>query len=643
MHMRILGLEQNKEVKTFLNRNYLYISYFFFLFLSIILILIKNPLGIYLLFLLIGLGWSIFFFKDRFNLLEHILLSPVISASIFVFFSIIFALVNIKLTILIGILFFVLSVIFFIVFHVFSTQNIKLKIDKFDVIILILFLLSSYAKISSVSEFYVPPLHDPISHAHFSKVIAETGYINYFYSPGLHILGAFGQLFSGFNVAKQILYISNFFNAYSGVIVYLFVKQVFKSKVWAVSSALLFSLGYFPSNFYLNAGKNALVLGICLLFLFFLVVEEYRRKKDLGLMLLSNIIIASIFFVHYPTAVFACTYLLGVFFVDYKKEKLKTVLLGIGILLGFAFMAKTYKYNSTLVNAASGNSSIYTIPVNFVQNTKDFIKHLWSIIISEGSVLKNFIEFSAITSLGLIVLKAFKSKKYTTLVLWMIFSVLVSSILQIFMVTPFLIVLETFLITLPMYVLLCAGLLISVIYKYVCGFMNKRIVNVSFMLIVLISGVYLSYRTYNQFFKVTDSYNVVQESDMRSFEWINENIPDDDKFLINGNGGNGLVFSTDGGGWLEVFTDNAISTPFYDYGSKETDNNIKLYVRLKNNLNDCDAINTLIDNGYKYYYQGSKPVFNAQIGDKNSLLNTNRFEILFEDGNSAVYKLIKCD
>ena len=143
------------------------------------------------------------------------------------------------------------------------------------------------------------------------------------------------------------------------------------------------------------------------------------------------------------------------------------------------------------------------------------------------------------------------------------------------------------------------------------------------------------------FRSVTDSYNVVQVSDIRSFEWINENIPDEDKFLINGNGGNGLVFSTDGGGWLEIFTDNEISTPFYDYASKETDNNINLYVRLKNNLNDCDAINTLIDNGYKYYYQGSKPVFDSQIGDKNSLLNTNRFETLFENGNSAVYKLIK--
>jgi len=84
--MKILGLKQNKEVKAFLNRNYLYLSYFFFLFLSIILILIKNPLGIYLLFLLIGLGWSIFFFKNRFDLLEHILLSPVISTSIFVFY-----------------------------------------------------------------------------------------------------------------------------------------------------------------------------------------------------------------------------------------------------------------------------------------------------------------------------------------------------------------------------------------------------------------------------------------------------------------------------------------------------------------------------------------------------------------------------
>jgi len=148
---------------------------------------------------------------------------------------------------------------------------------------------------------------------------------------------------------------------------------------------------------------------------------------------------------------------------------------------------------------------------------------------------------------------------------------------------------------------------------------------------------------YKTFYERNNMHNVIQESDIRSFEWINNNIPDEEKFLINANGNDGLVFSTDGGGWLEVFTDNEISTPFYDYGSKRTDENVDLYYELKNNLGDCNLIDKFIDRGYKYYFQGSKPVFDKWLGEQRQLLDSGRFELLFDEGNTEIYKLIPCE
>jgi hypothetical protein len=47
--MKILGLEQNKDVKTFLNRNYLYLSFF-----------LTGSFTLYKIFGFIGLGFIMF-------------------------------------------------------------------------------------------------------------------------------------------------------------------------------------------------------------------------------------------------------------------------------------------------------------------------------------------------------------------------------------------------------------------------------------------------------------------------------------------------------------------------------------------------------------------------------------------------------
>ncbi len=125
---------------------------------------------------------------------------------------------------------------------------------------------------------------------------------------------------------------------------------------------------------------------------------------------------------------------------------------------------------------------------------------------------------------------------------------------------------------------------------------------------------------YKTFYNRNNAHNVVTAHDIDAFRWFDNNTPKNAKFLINANGGNGLVFSTDAGGWLEVFTDRSISPPFYDYGSTDTDLNVKLYYRVKENKNDCDAINELANTGFEYYYQGSKHVFDTWLGNSGRFL-----------------------
>lgn len=632
-------------MKTLFKNNIYYCIYFSLLAIFSILLFLKIEFAIYLIFCLIGLGWSVFFFKERLNILEHFFISFVLFAVIFICFSIFFAFLEIKLTIFIGIVFLAISILTFIFTKAFQNKNINIKIDKWDYLILILFVCALIAKVYSVASFEVPGLHDPITHAFFSKSIAETGYINYFYSPGLHIISAFGKMFNGYDVAKQILYITNFFNAYIGVVVYLFIKHSFKKDIWAILSAVLFSLGYYPAMFFVNAGKNSLVLAIVLLFFSFFLIGEYRRKKNIPILVLANLAIMSIFLTHYPTGVFVSTYLLAVFFVDFKKEKFKTLLLGIGILLGFAWMIKTYQYNINAVaeSAIVNNKPLYTLPVDIFNKTIDSVKYVWNAQIYKNTFLSKLIAFSSLAGFTFICIKALKNREYFILFLWSLFSFLLMTVLSLFSVTQVWIVLETYIISIFIYTYLFAGVVTQLFYSLLSKKINKKVLSICFAIFVVVAGVFLSRKMYKTFHERNEMHNVIQESDIKSFNWINKNISDNEKFLINANGNDGLVFSTDGGGWLEVFTDNEISMPFYDYGSKKTDDNVDLYYELRKDLGSCEYINAFVDRGYNYYYQGSKPVFDKWIADQKELIESGRFELLFEYGDAEVYKLVPCE
>lgn len=632
-------------MKIKLSKNIYYYLYFTLLVIFSTLVLLKVSFGIYLLFFLLGFGWSVFFFKNRLNILEHFLLSFVMLTVLFICFCMFFAFLDIKLTLIVGLVFFLISILVLMLTKTFNKENIKTKVEKWDYFILFLLFCSVFAKVYSVASFEVPGLHDPITHAYFTKQITDTGLINYFYSPGLHIISAFGKMFNGYDVAKQILYITNFFNAYIGVVVYLFIKHSFKKDIWAISSAVLFSLGYYPAMFFVNAGKNSLVLAIVLLFLFFFLVGEYRRKKSIPILILANLAIMSIFLTHYPAGVFASTYLLAVFFVDFKKEKFKTLLLGIGILLGFAWMIKTYHYN---INAAAesaivNNKPLYTLPVDIFNKTIDSVKYVWNAQIYKNTFLSKLIAFSSLAGFTFICIKALKDGKYFILFLWSLFSFLLMTVLSLFSVSQIWIVLETYIISIFIYTYLFAGVVTQLFYSLLSKKINKKILSICFAIFVVVAGVFLSRKMYKTFHERNSMHNVIEESDIKSFDWINQNIPDEEKFLINANGNDGLVFSTDGGGWLEVFTDNEISMPFYDYGSKKTDDNVDLYYELRNDLENCTYINTFIERGYKYYYQGSRPVFDRRLAEQQELIDSNRFKLLFDGGDSEVYELIPCE
>jgi hypothetical protein len=80
----------------------------------------------------------------------------------------------------------------------------------------------------------------------------------------------------------------------------------------------------------------------------------------------------------------------------------------------------------------------------------------------------------------------------------------------------------------------------------------------------------------------------------------------------------------------------------YDYELRNTDENVDLYYELKKNLSSCDYINLFISKGYRFYYQGSRPVFDSWLVQQEELIKSERFKLIFGFEDSKIYELDPC-
>jgi hypothetical protein len=643
--MKILGLGLSKNLRELYKSELFLISYLFLLSISLLSIAGNIHVGIYIMFILLGFGWSVFFLGERLNLLEHFFTSPIFFLITFLPISIIFAFLDIPLKEWVYIFYAAISLFVFIYVKVFKKEVLFTKISYYDYLILVTFFLACFAKIYSVKDLLVPGLHDPITHVYLSAQILREGVINFFYSPGLHIISAFGKMFNGFDLPKQIIFVTNFFNAYGGLIAYILIKRIFKDINGALLSSLLFSFGYYPTVFFVNAGKNALVFAIPLVLFSVYLLNENRLKKDFKIFFLSNLLLFTTFIVHYPSAVFVCALLLSFFIVYFKEAKWRYLFLGFGIVLGFLWMFKAYTSQVTSPSLISVEESpLFVLPESLFLSIKAFITEVYIWIKSANNRLYYIVSYSSVFGLIVLVLTLKRNclKEKTVIMVWFLISILIAVGISIFQISDLSIILETFKLLIFVYIYIFAVFLFSSIIILFSKLMRKKYTQSLFILFFVLVTPYLTIKIFQTYKEGSEMHNVVKESDTEAFQWIDKNLSDSQRFIINSNGDNGLVFSTDGGGWLEIYTQNEISTPFYEYSSVQTDKYADLYRELKIDNNNCSVIKDFLDDGYNYYYQGSSPVFDTQLASEEELDNNNQFEKVYNRNSVAIYKLVPC-
>lgn len=610
----------------------------------LILVLLLVFLGVrhsfYLYLWVIGSFFSILTLRKskEIGFLFHILTGFFWGAGLVILFSSILSMANILIRPWILILPVSLNLLL-IFFLPADYQIIKSKLSLEDFILGTFLAISLFAHVLSIKGFIAPILHDPVSHATWSKQIFETGRIDYFYSPGLHILAAFGMFVDKVNVATYVLRLTNIFASMLFIPVYYYLKVQYNSAKIALLGSASFLLGALPTNLFLIAGKNALVVALPFLPLLLYLIR--KTENQIITTFLSNGLIFILVIIHYPFAAISLLVVGSHVLFEKGFKKLVDILPGIltGLLWGIAKLPFRIQEVSTKITPERSPFNLSfsqigkLIKSSFIQSYVYFHQPRDKYLFNTGLIALSFI-----------LLMAFKEKKFRGIIASVIGSlclvILIKSIPTLAQTIN--LIYLTQLITFSGFIYIALAICLGTWLELLCRKTKLRHINIFLLIVIILSVSIHSYNVYQAYRDNQTSKNLVSSNDLRAYRWIEENIAPDEVILINAaqNNRKTIVYGSDGGLWIPVYTQNSVTMPFTEFSDQTTHFFYEEYKKLLQGGATCSVFDNLLNHGARYYYMDSSSIYGPQL-DPNDYPN-NLIRVYNQDG-IRIYKLVGCN
>lgn len=603
---------------------------------------------LFLVFILLCPG--IFIFKlSRKNILESIPLLLMLNAGVFITLAILAELVGLKVNVTnLALLNLLVSVIsFFAVRRNYLPQlNIEVKDRKILYAIYGLFLLAIASRVVSTRTVFAPILHDPISHAFWAKEIITTQTINYFYPPGLHILIGFVADSLGLNFAITTHYITNLLSAFTVLSWGVTALIITKDRAFALLLAALIFISPYPTDLYFTAGKNSFLVALAFMPLALYGLYKFIKKPNPLSALIITIGILSVLFLHYAVFGYLAALIVsacGLVLISRLKDKkaLKPyfmygimVVLVSGILAGAWLVSTKNSYDERTENRTVTTKSVQvktpmTTKEAFKQTVREF---------KATAEQHNLAYFPVIIISLLLILLIYTKSIYLMIPIFAACVFAIPFLINLLGLKEVGILRSTgMMMLLPIGALSVAtvGACLSDKFKF-----NK--LQVILVLVLIITAVgYNAYDTYKEYRKTSKNLSVIDSDDLAAFKWIDENIDDKQIFLNNAIQSptrKKIIFGTDAGVWLPVYTGNDISMPFHEerFSSVWTHQNYGFYTALINDpvKNLC----SLTKNGVGYYYQDNKSPYGPPI-NISSVIRPENLQAIHTNGSVTVFRL----
>lgn len=619
----------------------------------IFLMFFLNPLAILLFLFFPGV---ILFKLTKSNSLFILPIIFVLNISVMMCSGVLIAMLRIPLTVNSLLVFnFIASVCFFIWtkrrgFH-------KIIIAKSDFITTValyaIFLVALYAFVQSVIGVSAPILHDPLAHAFWAKQISDTHTINYFYSPGLHIVIMTISKIFGISFALSTLYVTNIFCAFTiltfGIAAYL----VTKSRAFSVISALMIFVFPFPSQLYYVGGKNAFVVALAFAPLVFYFLNLLVKDPNSRNCLLFTLSLTSIFVIHYPTggqiAIFSFAVIAATLIYKLSTPKVVLKLLKFAVISGFVLLlvgvswfAFTNKARiSTAANQVirtvapgesgegiSGNSGFH--PRSSLKRTYSQFKGL------SDSYNTSYFPLGAASLVAVGFCYRRNAFQAIALLAFTIFAT--SYFINLFNLTSLKTVRDTG--AMMMFVIFALG--IGAIVAFLIDHNSTGKIKTGVIVVAMATLLFhVGLEQHDKYSNNTSAFEMVDARDTTAFKWIKSNLDSNALFLNNAirtERKNEIVLPTDGGSWIPVYLDNPVTMAFQDglFSKEKTHANYDLYEELS--IDPQAAICSLSRIGVQYYYNDLRTPYVPAV-DVVNLAPRNSLNLVYKNSGVEIYRI----
>jgi hypothetical protein len=498
-----------------------------------------------------------------------------------------------------------------------------------------------------ISE-HTPILHDPVSHALWAKDIFERGTVHFFYSPLLHIIVAIlhsaGQIVS---IPTLVLWVTALSAALTPLTWALLVKELSKSWTIAIAVLILTSIFHFPSNLYFLAGKNALVLGLFLAPVAIYFCISWLRDQKVRDLLFCSCSLIMLFLSHYPVWIIVMVILLFPFAKTLtrkftKRDSIRSYLLDaltlVVPLLINGFFLIYWIFVRDIDNAVT--NSLPSLISASVSATSTVIV-LKNTLISLRNNLRLDPAIFTTLALATVGLPLFLKKKTPLSRLsygWFLLSPLLLYIVLALIeeVYDLRIVNITIEIIYPWFLVVATGYTLGLLLDL----LSLKKVSLAPLILTVTSIVLFSNFLLLSTINVQKQDNVVSDYDLNAYQFINKNIPAGSLFLNSAKVSEtnpNVVYPTDGGMWIPVYTDNNITMDFLEFSSDWTKENYLLFESIvDNDMDDTDSMAALKAIGVEYIYI-DKGIYghSLEIGELNNI----DYKIIFESGPVKILDL----
>ena len=448
-----------------------------------------------------------------------------------------------------------------------------------------------------IRDVVLPLWVDSIHHVQIVKLLLENGGlpetfepympVPFYYHYAFHALGAVISLFGRLSPENSVLYLGQALNAGIALAVYRLGKALWGDWRRAVFSAVLVAFATHMPAYYVTWGRYTLLAGMLLLPLAMAAALDILRKGARVSRLTTFVVLtAGILLTHYFAAVLLAIFLIllvvqaGLQDLRHKNRSgwriwLLLLLASLtGLLLAGPWLYRMWGFTQDSVKVGAIQPSIQAMEEVYFP---DYLAYLWRLL---GPDRNHLLLFLAIPGL---VITLFK-KRTLVFGLWTIVLCLMSLPFGLYM-APFRPDHAAIVLFLPT-ALLIAELFISALdWSPRIRFARIKTIAILILFTALVGWGIWDTR------KVINSATILAtKADLAALNWIDQNIPEEARFLINvSHWQYGSYRGVDGGWWITPLTNRNTILPnaLYAMGESEYKNQVNSLAARVSQIEGC--------------------------------------------------------